>query len=111
MRKPNKLIREIPPTEFRDLSLPRAIPRVYLVNQRRGRAYTEKGFVTIPKWAEIKGKDYLLYYIAHEFSHILGQSAHHDFAFYKMFMQICPNNLQHHELHYKLSAAKFGIKK
>ena len=110
-KKPNKLIREIPPLEFRDLSLPHVIPRVYLVDQSKGRAYIEKGFVTIPKWAETRGNEYLLYYIAHELSHILAPSTYHDFAFYKMFIQICPEKLQHHELKYKPSAAKFGIKK
>ena len=110
MRKPNKLIREIPPTEFKDLSLPRAIPTVYLVNQCRGRAAIRKGFVTIPKGAETKGKDYLLYYIAHELSHSLALTIYHDYAFYKMFIKICPEKLQHHELEYKPSAIKFGIK-
>jgi len=111
MNKPNKLIREISPIEFKELSLPRAIPRVYLVNQCRGRAYLKKGFVTIPKWAEVKGKDYFLWYVSHELSHMLGNTKYHDFAFYKMFIQICPENLQHHELKYKPTAAKFGIKK
>jgi len=110
MRKPNNLIREIHPAEFKDLSLPCAIPRVYLVNQRRGRAYNEKGFVTIPKFAEGRGADYLLYYIAHELSHILGTGHSHDFGFYKMFIQICPEKLQHYELKYKPSATRFGIK-
>ena len=111
MRKPYKLIREIQPTEFKSLSLPRrAIPKIYLVNQRRGRAYLGKDFVTIPQRAETAGKGYLLYYITHELSHILSKSAYHDFAFYKMFMQICPEKLQHHELKYKPTAVKFGIK-
>ncbi len=111
MRKPNKLIREIPPTEFKDLSLPRAIPKVYLVDQCGGRAYLKKGYVTIPLWAEKKKKGYILYYIAHELSHILAQTAYHDWAFYKMFIQICPENLQHYELKYKPTAARFGISK
>jgi len=109
MRKPNNLIREISPTEFKDLSLPRTIPEVYLVDQRKGRAYLEKGFVTIPLWAEKRGKDYLLYYIAHELSHTLTLSYYHDYAFYKTFMQICPETLQRYELKYKPSAARFGI--
>jgi len=109
MRKPNKVIRIIQPTEFKDLHLPRAIPKVYLVDQCRGRAYAEKGFVTIPLWAEKKGKDYFLYYIAHEFSHILSLSHSHDFAFYKPFMRICPKGLQHFELDYKPSAVGFGV--
>ncbi len=111
MRKPNKLIREISPNEFKDLSLPRAVPKVYLVDQRRGRAYLDKNFVVIPKGAEARGPDYLVYYIAHELSHILGNSAQHDFAFYKMFMKICPEGLQQYELKYKPCAARFGIRK
>jgi len=111
MRKPNNVVRVIQPNEFKSLSLPCAIPKVYLVDQCRGRAYTEKGFITIPLWAERKGKDYLLYYIAHELSHILSYSHLHGFVFYKMFMQICPERLQHHELHYKPSAIGFGIRK
>jgi len=111
MRKPNNLIREISIKEFKDLSLPRAIPRAYLVNQCRGRAYLKQGFVTIPKWAEAKGKDYFLWYVAHELSHILARTKYHDFSFYKIFMMTCPEKLQHYELHYKPTAAKFGIKK
>ena len=110
MRKPNKVVRVIQPTEFKALPLPRAIPKVYLVDQCRGRAYIGR-FVTIPLWAEKKGDDYLLWYIAHEMSHMVSRSRLHNFAFYKMFIQICPENLQHHELHYKPSAIGFGIKK
>jgi len=110
MRKPNKVNRVVQPKEFTELSLPRAIPVVYLVDQCKGRAYIGKGFVTVPQWAEERGRDYFLWYIAHELSHILSCSHLHDFTFYKMFLQICPESLQHHELHYKPSAIGFGIK-
>ena len=112
MRKPNKVIRIIQPLEFiKELHLPRAIPKVYLVDQRAGRAYLRQGFVTVPLWAEKRGKDYLLYYIAHELAHPLSASHLHDFAFYKTFIKICPTNLQYFELEYKPTAAKFGISK
>ncbi len=111
MRKPNKTIREITRDEFRELPLPKNIPIVYLVKQFRGRAYPERNYVTIPEFATLKrkGDGYLLYYIAHELSHLISKSQYHDYAFYKSFIKICPRQFQYFELHYKPSAVNYGI--
>jgi len=83
------------------------------------------GFAEINPWHIIvplfstnksRGKDYFTYYIAHELSHLADYyhkcEGRHGKEFYKMFVKICPRNLQYHEWKYKPNQCnKFNIPK
>lgn len=91
----------------------------YITDTDTGRVKSRYGkrTLTVPKWAyESKGKkkgqddpDYFLYYVAHELSHLFSNHGHRK-LFYKAFTQICPNYLQHHEIGYKPSCVRYGVK-
>lgn len=81
----------------------------YVVSSDRGKSYITQRSISVPEWAYDKGSDYFLYYVAHELAHILSCSVHHDYRFYKIFMEICPVEFQGHELGYKPSAKNYGI--
>lgn len=88
-----------------------------------GRAKFDGRF-TVPLWAydkRFKGKNYrgeegyFIYYVAHELAHQLrykkyGMDGVHDYKFYEIFKEICPNYLQHFELNYIKTSRKYGIK-
>jgi len=89
----------------------------YVVDSNRGRAYFEGGQFTVPLWTLTKKpKGYFTYYTAHELSHKIKYKKYgiegpgHNAQFYEIFTKLCPVNLQHHELHYKKSCKKYGIK-
>lgn len=90
--------------------------KCYIVDQNRGRAYLKESMFTIPLFAYNKGLEYFTWYVAHELSHILrfkkyNDYGSHDRRFYEIFTQVCPTCSQHHELHYKKSAVRFGVSK
>jgi predicted SprT family Zn-dependent metalloprotease len=87
----------------------------YVTDTCRGRAYHEGQF-TVPLWAYKKGDDYFKYYTAHELAHYItfkrfGKNHSHDAKFYNVFIELCPKHLQYHELKYKKTSCKYGIKK
>ena len=84
----------------------------YVTNTQRGLSYYE-GFFSVPLWAWEKGPEYFTYYVAHELSHQIrykrfGDSGVHDEHFYSVFKEVCPVHLQHYELNYKKSFAKYA---
>jgi hypothetical protein len=96
------------------------LDRIFVVNQRRGRAYYDKKAITIPAWIFLKAEDemigYLTYYVAHELAHHFANNNDNEWghgkAFMKWFMRLCPKEYQHYELGYKpRNAAAAGIRK
>lgn len=115
MTKPRKIIRLVKRSEYQSLHISKSIAhiKVYLTTTYRGFAHFDRNYVTIPAYAEIRGVDFFLYYIAHELAHILryqkfGDEGCHDKKFYRCFREICPVELQHHELDYKPRGAKLS---
>ena len=113
--------------------------RGFVADTHRGFAHYDGQF-TVPQWAydkqhlsqqdfekkhcvhagwnkvkAYKKEGYFIYYVAHELAHQLryikyNKGGGHDFRFYEIFMDICPKDYQHHELNYKKTASKYGIK-
>lgn len=109
--KPNKIIRKIKVKELSRLNLNDSLlPDMYIVNQSRGRCSFKKNYITVPIWALDRGNNYYTYYIAHELSHYISKAYKHDYSFYEVFIKICPRNCQKHELNYKPTSSKYGIK-
>lgn len=89
---------------------------LYCVDQHRGRCYFDPKVITIPKWAYDKSQAYRTYYLAHELAHAIAfresGERQHGVGFYKVFLRICPEHLQHYELNYKpRNAAAAGIRR
>jgi len=88
----------------------------YIADVRAGKALYDGRF-TVPYWAfKDKRKGYFIWYVAHELSHqlrykVYGIDGCHDMRFYELFLQICPDEFQHFEVHYKPSCVKYGISK
>lgn len=94
----------------------------YIADVARGMSYRDGQF-TVPLWAYDKTGlgyrkqgGYFKYYVAHELSHQISYKEYdnnngHNENFYKVFMKICPKDIQHFELNYKPSAKKYGITK
>jgi hypothetical protein len=82
----------------------------YLVDQKRGRAYLRKNFITVPKFSYKRGNEYFKYYVAHELAHFAAhftdESVGHSETFYEMFKLLCPEEIQYFELAYKPRSAK-----
>lgn len=104
----------------RDLTVPLHKMKVYCVDQRRGRAYYNKGgfrVITVPKWTFARGEAYVQWYVAHEMAHHYTQAFNrcappHGQIFMSWLKRICPENAIHHELGYKpRNAARAGIRR
>jgi len=85
--------------------------KFYVVDQTRGWCKYKNKYITIPVWVLRKGRDFGIYYIAHEIAHIIsGHGAKHGHKFMRAFRTICPEHLQHYETEYKPAhAAAAGI--
>ena len=110
--KPNKIIMKLEKSDYiQYLKSPDCAPDipVYLTDTAKGRAHTEtyNQFITVPKWAFNRSWNYFIYYVAHELAHIndwnIFKNSGHKQTFYDCFQQLCPDNLQHFELNYKVS--------
>lgn len=44
-------------------------PRAEITSNKRGRAYTTKGWFSVPEWAFKHGEKFTIYYIVHEVCH------------------------------------------
>lgn len=96
-----------------DLELPDGW-RFQATGNCRGRCCHSDRTISIPLHAiRRKSTGFLVYYIAHELSHIYsGIDACHGKEFINWFMIICPVEFQHFEYYYKsLNAKRFGIAK
>ena len=112
--KPNKIVRSVSQEEYSILSIPKRLRnkiKVFVTNTHTGYFSSIEDYLTVPLAAETKGKDYFLYYLAHEFAH--KGSRLHDKEFYKLFREFCPKEFQHYELDYKPRGAKLskGVRK
>ena len=90
--------------------------RGYVTDSVRGRAFFNGRF-TVPCWTFKKVDGYFTYYVAHELSHQIAyivfgkdEGVNHKKEFYSIFKDVCPSELQYHELSYKKSARSYGIK-
>lgn len=59
-------------------------PKGKITQTKRGRAYTTKGYFTIPEWAFKHGEKFLIYYVVHEVCHFYGGTLDHG----KLFCQV-----------------------
>lgn len=99
--------------EAGEVSIPGlSLDRIFVVDQRRGRAYYTRHCLTVPLWAYRAGIGYFLYYLAHELAHFFSPEAGHGPSFMIWFKKLCPPQYWHHELKYKPRNAKAaGIKR
>jgi len=89
--------------------------RLFVTDTVCGRTTYEKGWITVPKWAYDRGKDYFTYYVAHELAHAFayeryGNVVTHGKEFYDFFNILCPKVHQHFEFDYKPNAKRFSVK-
>lgn len=88
----------------------------YFVKQSRGRAWYVKGkphHFTIPIWILNRSREYQMWYVAHEVSHIVdvirrGKSDHGP-EFHKILKDICPKESQHYEWDYMKRSKARGL--
>ena len=59
-------------------------PKAKITPNKRGRAYTTKGWFSIPEWAFKHGEKFLIYYVVHEVCHFYGGTLDHG----KLFCQV-----------------------
>ena len=59
-------------------------PRAEITKNKRGCAYTTKGYFTIPEWAFNHGEKFVIYYVVHEVCHFYGGTLDHG----KLFCQV-----------------------
>jgi predicted metal-dependent hydrolase len=59
-------------------------PRAEITSNKRGRAYTTKGWFSIPEWAFDHGEKFVIYYVVHEVCHFYGGTLDHG----KLFCQV-----------------------
>lgn len=59
-------------------------PRAEITSNKRGRAYTTKGWFSIPKWAFDHGEKFVIYYVVHEVCHFYGGTLDHGPTFCKV---------------------------
>jgi hypothetical protein len=80
--------------------------KFFVVDQRRGRCYYDKGTITIPLWViQSKKIGQKTWYISHEIAHIHAPRDGHGQMFMRALKRICPKEFQHYELEYKPRAA------
>lgn len=88
----------------------------YMVKQSRGNAYWKAGkpiCYTIPVWVLGRSRDYQMWYVAHEVSHVLdcinrGKSDH-GIEFHKILKRICPFESQYYEWEYMSRSKARGL--
>lgn len=76
--------------------------QLLVADQQRGYCNYDNKIVVIPTWVLNRPMSQLVWYVAHEFSHVLaGRLANHGPIFMEILKHICPKEYIHHELSYK----------
>ncbi len=99
-----------------------SLKRIFVVNQRCGRAYLGRDAITIPEWVMRKEAGQIFYYVAHEMAHFFAYyksyqtidgmrwrvipKQPHGPEFMHWFKKICPEDWWHYETNYKPRHAK-----
>ena len=59
-------------------------PKAIIKDTRNGKAYTHKGWFSVPKWAWSRGDRYVTYYTVHEVCHFYAGGIDHGSLFRKV---------------------------
>lgn len=100
-------LHNIPTLSIKWLELQKDGWQIFVVDQKRGRCYPHKKWITIPLWSiEKRGKGYWIYYVAHEFAHTYPNCNNHGAEFMRWCKFLCPQEYWHYELEYKNQSAR-----